>query len=84
VPDTCLINVSVRLTFRPLLLHLEMSLHENGIKSEAQKVLGVQYLLTIEIGLPHTVGSELMLLPLMTVPEGRGSVTLMVAPSQAT
>lgn len=84
MPDTCLINVSIRLTSRPLLLHLQMSHHENGIESEAWKVLGVQYMLTMGIGLPHTTGSELMLLPLMTVPEGRDSVTLTVAPSQAT
>lgn len=84
MPDTCLINVSIRLTSRPLILHLQMSPPENGIELEAQKVLGVQYLFTMEIGLSRTVGSELMLLPLMTAPEDRDSITLIVAPSQAT
>lgn len=58
VPDTCLINVSIRLTSTPLLLHLQMFPHENGIESEGQKVLGVWYLLTMGIGLSHTVGSR--------------------------
>ena len=54
------------------------------MESEAQKGLGMQYLFTIEIGTSDTGGSELMLLPLMTVPEVRDSVTLGVASSQIT
>lgn len=46
-------------------------------------MLGVRYTLTMEIGLSHTGGSELMLLLLVTVPEDRDNVTLRVAPLQA-
>ena len=85
MPDKCVINViSIRLTYRPLFLTLQMSPQENGMESEAQKGLGMQYLFTIEIGTSDTGGSELMLLPLMTVPEVRDSVTLGVASSQIT
>lgn len=55
VPGKRSINVSIRQTSRPLVPHIHMSLCENVIKSEAQKVpgteLGVQLIFTMELTL---------------------------------